>query len=84
MERPQAEFETARFLEMLSLNVTATAELTHRFLGAMARAARGDPQRRSTAAFFPQPYFAAYGASKAFLLAFTHALHEEAKRTASP
>ena len=26
------------------------------------------------------PYFAAYAASKAFVLSFTHALHEEAKR----
>ena len=78
---PQAEFETARFLEMLSLNVTATAELTHRFLGAMRSRRRGAILNvASTAAFFPQPYFAAYGASKAFLLAFTHALHEEAKR----
>jgi short-subunit dehydrogenase len=34
----------------------------------------------STAAFLPVPYFAAYAASKAFVLSFTHALHEEAKK----
>lgn len=78
---PQAEFETARFLELLRLNVEATAELTHRFLGAMRVRKRGGILNvASTAAFFPQPYFAAYAASKAFILSFTHALHEEAKR----
>ncbi|HUM02588.1 MAG TPA: SDR family oxidoreductase [Thermoanaerobaculia bacterium] len=78
---PQAEFETARFLELLSLNVMATAELTHRFLVAMRSRRRGAILNvASTSAFFPQPFFAAYGASKAFILSFTHALHEEAKR----
>ena len=78
---PQAEFETARFLELLELNVVATAELTHRFLVAMRARRRGAILNvASTAAFFPQPYFAAYGASKAFVLAFTEALHEEARR----
>jgi uncharacterized protein len=78
---PQAEFDTARFLELLRLNVEATAELTHRFLGAMrARKRGGILNVSSTAAFFPQPYFAAYAASKSFILSFTHALHEEAKR----
>lgn len=78
---PQAEFETARFLELLALNVVATAELTHRFLVAMRARRRGAILNvASTSAFFPQPFFAAYGASKAFILAFTHALHEEAKR----
>jgi short-subunit dehydrogenase len=77
---PQAEFDTARFLELLGLNVVATAELTHRFLQAMRGRRRGAILNvASTAAFFPQPWFAAYGASKAFLLAFTHALHEEAR-----
>jgi short-subunit dehydrogenase len=77
---PQVEFDTARFLELLELNVVATAELTHRFLRAMRARGRGAILNvASTAAFFPQPYFAAYGASKAFILAFTHALHEEAK-----
>ena len=77
---PQAEFDTARFLELLGLNVVATAELTHRFLRSMRRRRRGAILNvASTAAFFPQPYFAAYGASKSFILAFTQALHEEAR-----
>lgn len=77
---PQAEFDTPRFLQLLRLNVMATAELTDRFLKAMRGRGRGAILNvASTTAFFPQPWFAAYGASKAFLLAFTHALHEEAK-----
>lgn len=77
---PQAEFDTARFLELLGLNVVATAELTHRYLQVMRGRRRGAILNvASTAAFFPQPYFAAYGASKSFILAFTHALHEEAR-----
>ncbi len=77
---PQAEFDTPRFLQLLRLNVVATAELTHLFLKAMRGRGRGAILNvASTTAFFPQPWFAAYGASKSFLLAFTHALHEEAK-----
>jgi short-subunit dehydrogenase len=66
---------------MLQLNVVATAELTHRFLVAMRARHRGAILNvASTAAFLPMPYFAAYAASKAFVLSFTHALHEEAKK----
>jgi hypothetical protein len=78
---PQAEMETARLLELLRLNVLGTAELTHLFLRAMTGRRRGAILNiASTTGFYPVPYFAAYGASKAFLLSFTHALHEEAKR----
>jgi short-subunit dehydrogenase len=78
---PQAGMETSRLLELLRLNVLATAELTHLFLRTMTARKRGAILNvASTSGFYPMPYFAAYGASKAFLLSFTHALHEEAKR----
>ena len=78
---PEAELPLPRVLEMLQLNVVATAELTHRFLAAMrARRTGAILNVASTAAFLPLPYFAAYAASKAFILSFTQALHEEAKR----
>ena len=78
---PEAELPLERVLGMLQLNVVATAELTHRFLVAMrARHAGGILNVASTAAFLPAPYFAAYAASKAFVLSFSHALHEEAKK----
>jgi len=78
---PEAELPLARVLEMLQLNVVATTELTHRFLAAMrARRAGAILNVASTSAFLPLPYFAAYAASKAFVLSFTHALHEEARK----
>ena len=78
---PQVEFPDARFLEMLRLNVMGTAELTHGVFRAMAARKRGAILTvASTSAFLPMPYFAAYAASKAFLLSFSQALHEEAKR----
>lgn len=78
---PEADLPLPRVLELLRLNVVATAELTHRFLVAMrVRRAGGILNVASTSAFIPLPYFAAYGASKAFVLNFTQALHEEAKK----
>jgi uncharacterized protein len=78
---PQTGFPDERFLELLRLNVETTAGLTHRFLRAMAGRGTGAILNvASTTAFLPMPYFAAYAASKAFILSFTHALHEEAKR----
>jgi short-subunit dehydrogenase len=78
---PETELPLGRVLGMLQLNVVATAELTHRFLVPM-RTRRGGAilNVASTAAFLPMPYFAAYAASKAFILSFTHALHEEARK----
>ena len=78
---PEVELPLDRVLGMLQLNVVATAELTHRFLvGMRARRAGAILNVASTAAFLPMPYFAAYAASKAFVLSFSHALHEEAKQ----
>ncbi|HTS01761.1 MAG TPA: SDR family oxidoreductase [Thermoanaerobaculia bacterium] len=78
---PETELPLERVRALLELNVVATAELTHRFLVAM-KARRGGAilNVSSTAAFYPTPYFSVYGASKAFVLNFTHALHEEAKK----
>ena len=78
---PQADLEPERLLELLQVDVMATAEMTHRFLGAMRERRRGAILNvGSTSGFIPLPFFAAYGASKAFVLHFTHALHEEARR----
>jgi len=78
---PEAELPLERVHELLELNVVATAELTHRFLVAMkARRAGAILNVASTSGFYPTPYFSIYGASKAFILHFTHSLHEEAMR----
>ncbi len=77
---PETDLPFERVHALLELNVVATAELTHRFLVAMkARRAGAILNVSSTSAFYPTPYFSLYGASKAFILNFTQALHEEAK-----
>lgn len=76
----EADLPLERVHALLELNVVATAALTHRFLVAMkARREGAILNVASTSAFYPTPYFAAYGASKAFILNFSHALHEEAR-----
>ncbi|HET6375282.1 MAG TPA: SDR family oxidoreductase [Methylocella sp.] len=68
-------------LELVDLNVRATLDITLRFLSAI-RASRGKILNvASIAAYFPGgPSMAAYYASKAFLLSFSLALHEELRR----
>lgn len=76
-----AELPLERTLEMTDLNVRALTELCHRFLGPMRARRRGRILNvASTAAFLPVPYMAEYAATKAYVLAFSHALHEEVKR----
>ena len=75
-----AELSLARQREMIDLNVAALAELTHLVLPAMRERAKGGILNvASTAAFQPGPGFAVYFASKAFVLSFTEALHQELK-----
>jgi short-subunit dehydrogenase len=77
---PETDLPFERVHALLELNVVATAELTHRFLVAMkARGGGAILNVASTSAFYPTPYFSLYGASKAFILNFTHAIHEEAR-----
>jgi short-subunit dehydrogenase len=62
----------------IRLNALAVVRLTHAALRGMLRRDRGAVINvSSTAAFQPCPYFATYGATKAFLNSFTEALHEE-------
>jgi hypothetical protein len=75
---PQEEQELDRTLRMLKLNVGALVELTDRLLGPMrARKSGYVLNVASTAAFLPVPYMAVYAATKAFVLSFSQALHEE-------
>lgn len=70
--------DAARLQRMLQLDVVAVAELCHRYGGEMKkRRAGGILNIASTAAFQPTPYFAAYGAAKAFVLNFSEALAKE-------
>jgi short-subunit dehydrogenase len=75
---PQEEQGLDRTLRMLRLNVLALVEATDRFLVPMrARKAGSVLNVASTAAFLPVPYMGVYAATKAFVLSYSQALHEE-------
>jgi short-subunit dehydrogenase len=66
--------------EMIDLNVAALTELCHLVLPAMRARRRGAILNvASTAAFQAGPYMAVYYATKAYVLSFTEALHQELK-----
>jgi len=71
-----------RQAEMVRVNCEAVVTLTHAFLRPMVERGRGGVITvASTAGMQPLPYEAVYGASKAFALNFTEALHAELKGT---
>jgi short-subunit dehydrogenase len=68
----------ARVAEMIRLNCEALVAVTHAFLPDLRAAGGGRILNvASVAGFQPTPYMAAYGATKAFVLSFSEALHEE-------
>jgi hypothetical protein len=76
-----AELDGRRQREMIDLNCGALAELAHAFLpGMIDRKAGSILNVASTAAFQPGPGMAVYFATKAFVLSFSEALHDEVKR----
>ena len=63
---------------MIDLNCSSLVDLCHTFLpGMVERGQGGILNVASTAAFQPGPGMATYFATKAFVLSFTEALHEE-------
>jgi short-subunit dehydrogenase len=76
-----AELDGERQREMIDLNCGALAELAHAVLPAMIeRRSGGILNVASTAAFQPGPGMAVYFATKAFVLSFSEALHDEVNR----
>lgn len=72
------ELAADRQRAMVDLNVGALVQLTHAALRQqLARDVGGVVNVGSTAAYQPDPFGAVYGATKAFVRAFTEALHEE-------
>ncbi len=72
------ELDLDRQLAMIQVNVMALTHLTGLFLPEMLKRGRGGVLNvASTAAFQPGPYMAVYYATKAYVLSFTEALHEE-------
>ena len=75
-----AELDGQRQRQMIDLNCGALVELAHAVLPAMVERKRGRILNvASTAAFQPGPGMAVYFATKAFVLSFSEALHEEVK-----
>jgi short-subunit dehydrogenase len=75
-----ADLPIERELEELDVNVRALMRLTHAALGPMVERGRGGVINvASTGAFQPVPHMATYAATKAFVLHFSEALHEEVK-----
>jgi uncharacterized protein len=67
-----------RELDLVRLNVEAVVDLCGRYVPKMVARGRGAVLNlASTAAFQPLPRQATYAASKAFVLAFTEALHQD-------
>lgn len=72
------DIDPMELYRMLQLNVVAVAELCQRYGRIMRKNRTGRILNiASTAGFQPTPYFAAYGASKAFVLNFSEALAKE-------
>lgn len=75
------ELSLDRQLQMIQLNVTSLVELTHRLLPLLRREKDAFIINvASTAAFQAGPKMAIYYATKAFVLSFSEALHEELKQ----
>ena len=75
-----AQLDAERQREMIDLNVGTLTDLCRAFAPPMvARKSGAILNVASTAAFQPGPKMAVYFATKAFVLSFTEALHEELK-----
>jgi uncharacterized protein len=76
------ELDVAHEVEEVELNVVALLRLTHAALRSMERRHAGAILNvASLAAYQPNPVSATYGATKAFVHSFTHAVREEARGT---
>jgi uncharacterized protein len=63
--------------DMIDLNVSALTDLSLRFVETLAHSKGGILNVASIASFMPGPRSAVYYASKAYVLSFTEALHQE-------
>lgn len=76
---PFGKVDREQTLGMIRLNCEALTEVTARLLPFMRKNSR-IIQLASSAAFLPQPDFAVYAATKAYVLSFSRALGSELKR----
>ena len=74
------ETDRQQQLQMVQLNITALTDLTRLLLPSMIERRRGRILNvASTAAFQPGPLMSVYYASKAYVLSFSQAIHNEAR-----
>ncbi|MBC7580184.1 MAG: SDR family oxidoreductase [Tardiphaga sp.] len=71
------DMDRARQLAMIELNVRVLTDLSLRFSDSLIRTKGGLLNISSIAGFLPGPGMAVYYASKAYVLSFTEALHQE-------
>lgn len=71
------ELDRAEQLGMVDLNVRAITDLTLRFAASVIRHRGGILNVASIAGYLPGPRMAVYYATKAYVLSFTEALHQE-------
>jgi short-subunit dehydrogenase len=71
-----------KYSEMLGLIIISLTELTYYYAKQMIKNGKGRILNvASTAGFQPDPYFAVYGASKAYVISLTEAIHKEFENT---
>ena len=71
-----------KYSEMLGLNSLSLTELTFYYAKQMIKNGKGRILNvASTAGIQPDPYFAVYGASKAYVISLTEAIHKEFEHT---
>jgi short-subunit dehydrogenase len=74
---PAAELDRREQLAMIDLNVRILTDLSLRFVDSLARQRGGILNVASVASFLPGPGMAVYHATKAYVLSFSEALHQE-------
>ncbi len=74
-----ADIDRAQQLAMIDLNIRALTDLSLRWLESITRHRGGILNVASIAGFLPGPGMAVYHASKAYVVSFTEAMHEELK-----
>jgi uncharacterized protein len=77
---PAAALSRDEQLAMIDVNVRALTELSLTFVESLTRHRGGILNVASVAAFMPGPGLAVYYASKAYVLSFSEALHQELSR----
>jgi short-subunit dehydrogenase len=76
---PADKLDRAEQLAMIDLNVRALTELSLAFIDTLERWKGGILNVASIAGFFPGPGMAVYYATKAYVVSFSEALHQELK-----